>query len=248
MRLSWQIVLGVVLLVLSVSFYVLHYAIFRDSHHIFVFLVGDIAFVFIEVLLVTLIIHRVLEERERRARLEKLNIVIGAFFSEIGTRMIGFLSEFDLNKDRLRKELIVKWEWPEHQFEGMSEWLKQCDYEVAVQMVDWSSLRDLLMGERHFFLRLLENPNLLEHESFTELLRAVLHLLDELRARGSLKELPSTDYQHLAGDIKRVYGRLLGEWLVYMKYLRDSHPYLFSLALRMNPFDQSASPVVLEPA
>ena len=70
-RLSWQISLGVSLLVLSAVFYFLHYLMFRDSHHIFIYLVGDVAFVFVEVLLVTLIIHRVLEQRETRARLEE---------------------------------------------------------------------------------------------------------------------------------------------------------------------------------
>jgi len=32
--------------------------IFTDAHHIFIYLVGDIAFVFIKVLLVTMIIHQ----------------------------------------------------------------------------------------------------------------------------------------------------------------------------------------------
>lgn len=55
---------------------------FRDPHHIFLYLIGDIAFVFIEVLLVTLIIHQLLSRREKQAMLKKLNMVIGAFFSE----------------------------------------------------------------------------------------------------------------------------------------------------------------------
>ena len=73
--------LGLSLLALSVVFYLLHYMIFRDAHHIFIYLVGDIAFVFVEVMLVTLVIHGVLEQREKRGRLEKINMVIGAFYS-----------------------------------------------------------------------------------------------------------------------------------------------------------------------
>ena len=87
-RFSWQIVLGLSLIVLSIVFYLIHYVIFRDPHHIFIYMIGDIAFVFVEVLLVTLIIHRLLDEREKRARLEKLNMVIGTFFSEVGTRLV----------------------------------------------------------------------------------------------------------------------------------------------------------------
>ena len=57
---------------------------FRDTHHIFIYLIGDIAFVFLEVLLVTLILHQLLRYREKKAMLNKLNMVIGAFFSEVG--------------------------------------------------------------------------------------------------------------------------------------------------------------------
>jgi hypothetical protein len=34
------------------------------------------------------------------------------------------------------------------------------------------------------------------------------------------------------------------EWVVYMKYLKGSYPYLFSLAVRTNPLDRTATPVV----
>ena len=56
----WQLYLGLSLVVLSILLYLGHYALFRDAHHIFIYLVGDVAFVPIEVLMVTLIIHRLL--------------------------------------------------------------------------------------------------------------------------------------------------------------------------------------------
>jgi hypothetical protein len=90
-----QILLGLLLVLLSVLFYLIHFAFFRDAHHIFIYLVGDIAFVFIEVLLVTLIIHQVLSEREKRAMLKKLNMVIGAFFSEVGMSLLKHFWAFD---------------------------------------------------------------------------------------------------------------------------------------------------------
>ncbi|MGD1995304.1 MAG: hypothetical protein PVH62_00875 [Anaerolineae bacterium] len=243
-RFGWQTLLGAALVVLSVIFYLLHYLIFRDPHHIFTFLVGDVAFVFIEVLMVTLIIHRLLGEREKQARLEKLNMVIGTFFSEVGTRLLGGLSQLDPKLDRLRGELVVGEGWSERQFSKRGQWLRDYDYEVEPERADLKGLKHLLVARRDFLLRLLENPNLLEHESFTELLRAVFHLMEELDARRSLEELPTTDYAHLAGDMERVYVLLVREWLEYMQYLKSSYPYLFSLALRTNPFDADASPVV----
>jgi len=35
------------------------------------------------------------------------------------------------------------------------------------------------------------------------------------------------------------------QWLNYMRYLKNSYPYLFSLAARMNPFNLQRSPVVM---
>ena len=95
-----------------------------------------------------------------------------------------------------------------------------------------------------FMLSLLENPNLLEHESFTDLLLAIFHLSEELVARDTLDGLPQSDYEHLAGDIKRAYTLLIREWLAYMMHLKDNYPYLFSLVIRANPLDADASPVV----
>jgi len=107
-RLNWQVLLGMSLLVLSALLYFLHYLIFRDPHHIFLYLTGDVAFVFVEVLLVTLIIHRVLEEREKKARLEKLNMVIGVFYSEVGMKLLEILSKWDPQIERIQQELVIE--------------------------------------------------------------------------------------------------------------------------------------------
>jgi len=243
---SWQVILAAVLLALSAVVYGLHYAIFRDSHHIFIFLVSDVAFVFLEVLLVTFIIHRILEQRDRRARLDKLNMVIGAFFSEVGTRLLEMLSSLDTETELLQERLAGDEGAGEREFEDMVRWLAEHRYRVDVQRTDWQAFRDFLVGKRPFLLRLLENPTLLEHESFTDVLWAVFHLTEELEARDDLTALPRSDIRHLCGDVERAYGRLAGEWVAHMEHLRLSYPYLFSLALRTNPFDRCASPIVQE--
>lgn len=243
-RVGWQMLLGLSLIALSVVLYLVHYAIFRDAHHIFIYMVGDIAFVPVEVLLVTLIIHRLLSEREKRIRLEKLNMVIGAFFSAIGTRLLTSFSDFDPRLDTIREYLIVRDEWSDQEFYSVSQQLRNYDYRIDIEKVDLQDLRGFLVEKRELLLRLLENPTLLEHESFTELLRAVFHLSDELENREDVTLLPQTDLRHLTKDMERVYVLLVCEWLDYVKYLKASYPYLFSLAMRVNPFDLEASPLV----
>ena len=65
---KWQVGLGIILIILSIIVYLIHFIIFRDYHHIFIYLVGDIAFVFIEVLMVTLVIHSLLNMKEKKER------------------------------------------------------------------------------------------------------------------------------------------------------------------------------------
>jgi hypothetical protein len=95
-----------------------------------------------------------------------------------------------------------------------------------------------------FLLALIENPNLLEHETFTDLLRAVFHLTEELDKRKTTNDLPASDCEHLKEDVQRVYDLLIFEWLNYMEHLKNNYRYLFSLAMRTNPFDPNKTVVI----
>lgn len=245
-RMKWQLLLGISLVVLSTIFYLIHYAFFRDAYHIFYRLIGDIAFAFIEVLLFTVIISEVLAIRERRIILERLNMVIGSFFSVVGKDLLKLFSEFDPNTERIRRDLIVTNQWSAREFRDMSKRLKGYDYAISIRRGDLESLKQKLIDEREFMLRLLENQNLLEHDAFTGLLMAVFHLAEELESRPDLSRLSESDLRHIVGDMQRAYSLLISEWLSYMKHLRDNYPYLFSFAMRTNPFDPNASPEIKE--
>ena len=106
-HIRWQVLLGILLAVLSGVIYVIHFFIFHDPHHIFIYMVGDIAFVPVEVLLVTLIIHQLLSQREKKNRLEKLNMVIGAFFSDVGMELLTFFSNADPGLENIRNNFLV---------------------------------------------------------------------------------------------------------------------------------------------
>ncbi len=247
-RFGWQVILGAALIGLSAILYYIHYTLFRDAHHIFIYLLGDIAFVPIEVLLVTLIIHRLLHQREKRILMQKLNMVIGAFFSEVGISLLECLSDFNNNSLKNNKYLLVAGNWSRKDFSAAIRFANNLAPEINSQKGNLKNLRDFLVEKKPFMLRLLENQSLLEHDSFTDLLWAVFHLSEELIARPELSGLSDTDYMHLSGDIKRAYANLICEWLKYMKHLTNDYPYLFSLAVRVNPFKTNPSPEVTEPA
>jgi hypothetical protein len=239
--LSWQTVLALILLFLSLLFYFIHYLIFKDIYHIVFYLISDIAFLFLSVLIVTLVLDRLLNYREKQAICKKLNMVVGTFFSEVGVELLKKCVRFDSRSCALAQNLIITKDWQDKDFLQARNAVEAYEGVVAGRSVDLGGLKPFLVSKRLFLLALLENPNLLEHESFTELLWAVFHLTDELSLRQDPARLPDADYEHLSVDIKRVYKHLVLQWLVYMRHLKYDYPYLFSLAMRTNPFDVNAS-------
>jgi len=241
---KWTLVVAVSLVLLSVILYCIHFLAFHDAHHIWIFLVGDLAFLPVEVLLVTLILHQLLENREKSMKIEKMNMVIGTFFSTMGTALLEMFSRNDPNLELLREKLVISDEWSGNDFAKIRNFLSRYSCSISHESVDLPELASFLGKKEDFMIRLLENPVLLEHESFTTLLRAVFHLNEELQSRTDLSHLPINDRMHLSGDICRAYGELIEQWATYMEYLKNHYPYLFSLAIRTNPFDKSASPVI----
>ena len=185
-----------------------------------------------------------LSRRDKQVRMKKLNMVIGVFFSEVGNRLIHIFAQADFRFEEIQKGLIVTEKWTREDFLRVSGQLKGGKYGVDISRTDLAKLKMFLLEERDFLVRLLENPTLLEHESFTDLLRAVFHLAEELAYREDLSQSPATDRAHIGGDINRAYHLLVYQWLDYMEHLKEHYPYLFSLAMRTNPFDRQASPIV----
>lgn len=236
---------ALLLLIASLVLYGVDYFVFGHAPEIVAGFLGNLAFLPLYVLLVTLMIERVIKERERLAIRQKLNMVIGVFFSEVGTELLRNLAGFLVDPRELAQRLKVTGHWTDRDFQDAADFLAAYDPRAESRRGDLASLREFLLEKRGFMLGLLENPNLLEHDEFTDLLWAVSHLLQELEARQRLTGLPASDLDHLSGDIKRAHAYLLREWIVYMRHLRHDYPYLFSLAVRMNPMDPEARPEVV---
>jgi len=189
-------------------------------------------------------VEMTLARREHASRMVKLNMVIGAFYSEVGTALLGILARASAAPARIRSELRVTPEWGDKEFERARATTQGLDCSIQIDGIDLDGLASLLASKREFLVRLLENPVLLEYERFTDLLWAVFHLAEELGYRGDTSRLPASDRAHLAGDATRAYGLLVLQWLDYVKHLKARYPYLFSLVVRTNPFDEHASAVV----
>ncbi|MCJ7605971.1 MAG: hypothetical protein MUO19_08080 [Dehalococcoidales bacterium] len=238
------LLLGAVFIAASALIYYIHYLIFQDAHHIFIYLVGDLGFLPLEVFLVVFVIERILTRREKQAVLYKLNMVIGAFFSEIGNYLLADLLKYIRNHEEISRHLNIRADWTPRDFKAADEFANYLKIEVDMDKVDLDGLKTYLHDKRLYLLTLLENPSLLEHDRFTDLLWSTTHLLEELEARDSFKDVPEGDLAHLAIDIQRMYDNLTSEWLDYAQHLKSAYPFLFSLLLRTHPFQDKPSAVV----
>jgi hypothetical protein len=243
-RTRWLVGFGCILLALSLVLMGVHYALFEDIHWLEKYVVFELAFLPIEVIVVTLILDRLLEARERKERLEKMNMVIGLFFSEVGVGLLRQIAVLDPELEKVRAGLSRGADLPPADYERLKATLAALSAGPALRPGDFSALKEQLKAHRSFLVRLLENPILIEHEEFTNALRAVFHLTEELDYRHDFQALPDADIAHLNMDVKRAYSQLIIVWLSYLGYLKEHYPYLYSLAMRTKPFDTEASPVV----
>ncbi len=243
--LNWMLSISLILIIASALTYTIHYFIFRDLHHIFIYMLGDFGFLFLDVLLVILFIERLLSRRDKRSIMNKLNMVIGTFFSEVGMELLRKFSNFVINSQNLERQLELSPDWEKKDFKKAMFAVQNFPYEIKIDKSSLLEIRELLLSKRSFLMRLLENPNLLEHERFTDLLWAVFHLTEELVFRGELLgDLPDADCEHLNIDLQRAYSKLTIEWISYTAHLKESYPFLYSLVARVNPMNPQASPVV----
>ncbi|MDR3566779.1 MAG: hypothetical protein P4L43_02000 [Syntrophobacteraceae bacterium] len=243
-RLSWKMKVAFALICSSAVLLLLHVFLFSDLHSLLFYLALDVVFVPIQVLLVTVLIEQLMNERERQTLMRRLNMVIGAFFGEVGNTLIKMMDAGCADAVTLERGLAIAPDWEKSNYREAGEFLEGYRWKFDSHQLRLEELKAFLLKNRNFVLGLLQNPNLLEHDDFTDLLWAVCHLSEELEARQSLQELPATDLKHLETDIERAFRILVREWLAYLQHLSVHYPYMHSLSVRTNPFNPAATPVI----
>jgi hypothetical protein len=235
-KINSNALLILLLIVISTAFYLLQLILFRSPRDTSFYFLQDMAFLPLQVAIVTIVLGKILSAREKKERLKKTNMMVSAFFSEIGTDLMKQLIQCGSSLAELQPYLKVSENWSSKDFQKAADFVSQRHLSVRCTVTAFEDIRSLLLQKRDYILIMLVNPTLLEHEIFTDMLWAVFHLTDELRARSSIADLPDSDMIHLNYDAERAYVALLVQWIHYMAHLKSDYPYLFSLEMRRNPF------------
>ena len=245
-RVKDNIIIGGGLLLLSLILHYIHVLIFKDIHHTMIFLVADIAFIPMEVFFTSMILERMLERREKEHGKEKLNMLVGVFYAEIGTQLLGYFVEQD-DRVSICKKLRIKDPsiWDEDYFKRLQQLNSTYHYEVSSEKVDLIQLKELLHDGKNLLITLMTTESLHDHETFTEMLMLIMHLKEELDLR-DISSLNESERLHLEQDMTALYRYLTYEWCYYLNYLSKHYPGLFNTAIMLSPFNKKHERCQLE--
>lgn len=247
-KMRWETKLCIALILLTILIYFLKIVIIGDEgeSNTLTYIFNALGFLPLNVLFVTLIISGLLSRMEKQRRAEKMRMVLGIFFSEIGSDLVNIFVKCDSSCSKIRDALKVKTDWTKADFKNAADQISMICPTAKPCVEDFEHIRDKLAEKRDFILRIIENPVFLENEEISRIMQNILHISDELNLRKDLHSLPKSDLNHLSGDVNRVYCDLMKLWLTNMEYLSENYPHLFSLSIRASPFSEENNPIVME--
>jgi len=245
-KISFNHLIIIILLLVSVIFFTLQQILFHDIRESEFLFLQDLMFMPVEILLVTFILDKIVKEREKKERLSNLNILISSFFGETGIFIIKSMNKYIQNIKDLSSLMDIDDNLGESDFKTQLKRVMTFEPDIKVASSTIANIKADLVSKKNYIVSLFANPSLLELDTFSNMLLALYHLIDELENRHDIASLPDTDLKHLQNDILRMYKMLILEWAMYLHHLKTAYPYLYSLALRKNPFSENKSVILLK--
>jgi len=224
------------LLCASALLYAIHYLIFRDLHHLAIFGLHELAFVPLEVILVTLGLDQLVEKTHREEARSKVSIIETLYFNESGGTMLRYLTSFDPDAARLRELLQVTEDWHSSDFRQAIRQLKSYPFLLDLDRIDFFGLHYHLSQRHEYYRSMLENPALTQSESFTEMIMKIYLLWEELDGRTNLYQLPEKDRNYLAELLHEIYRELTEYWLDNVYNHSIHNRFRLHRAIESNPF------------
>ena len=114
--------------------------------------------------------------------------------------------------------------------------LRNYEHNLNFDNINYSELKKLILESKNIISSLISNESVLEHETFADLLMALMHLRDEIIFVKHKEYLTEEDRVNMEGDLIRVYKALTIQWIGFLSHLKQYYPYQYSGAIKFNPF------------
>ncbi|HSQ87875.1 hypothetical protein [Romboutsia sp.] len=224
---NYYVLVSIILIAMSCIMFFIHYMIFGQAVNTAYYSLMNLCFIPINSLVVTIILERIIDHKAKEERVNKLNMLVGIFFTEVGCKLMHLI----INADKEAKNSITCFD----NLDKIGFDLLKHEYKIDIKEIDLEALKTILIDNSSLLINLISNENLLQHEIFTDLLMSVVHLRDELVFMEN-NETNDIDITHLENDIMRVYKNITIQWIHYLEYLNKFYPFLYNNAIRINPF------------
>ena len=212
-----------VLLTISACIYGLQILIFKDVRNTEFYIFQDMAFIPISIAITTVVVGELLDINTKRDSRHKTRMLTSTFFSDIGFElmsMLALVSNIDeavlhkMNDDSLSESEKINA-------------IKNSKISITADMGIYNIMSDVIISSKTDILILSSNPMLYDHECFSDLLWELLHLMDEFRLRGNYVKLTEADLAELNVDFAQVLELLLINWVINVKYLKETYPNFY---------------------
>lgn len=226
-KIRYYFVISFILIALSAVMFLIHYLVFGQALNTAYYSLMNLCFIPINSLVVTIILEKLIDYRAKKDRIEKINMLVGIFFTEVGGKLMHLI----IDSDKDAKNYITNFE----DLNNIKKCLNEYDYKVDMNNIDLCSIKNILLENNNLFVTLISNENVFQHQIFTDLLMSVVHLRDEIIVMEKDDNL-ELNINHLENDVIRVYKNISIQWISYLEYLNKSYPFLYNNAIRVNPF------------
>lgn len=194
------LLISFILVLLSFMMFFLHYLVFGQLENTIYYSLMSLCFIPINTLAVTLVFDKLVERQAKRERLSKLNMLVGLFFSEIGFGLLKLIVAAD------SKIYSLNLDFSDLKTSDIK--LRNYEHNLNFDNINYSELKKLILESKNIISSLISNESVLEHETFADLLMALMHLRDEIIFVKHKEYLTEEDRVHMEGDLIRVYKAL----------------------------------------
>ena len=223
----------IALIVISIVIYLIQIAIFHDVRTTEFYLLQDLAFMPLTIAIATIVVGGVIDAREKKDRLEKTRMLTSSFFTEIGASLLQEMMRMTEANDFIYG--VVSGAHSAEMDENQTiEQIKSMHICLHLDQPGYEQTRQIISSNKTNILILASNPLVIEHESFTDVLWGIFHLIDEFRLRGEWSDLTAQDKAHFEDDFAKVLRLLLLNWISDVHYLQETFPDFYAKVLLLS--------------
>ncbi len=219
------------LFAVSACVYAAQIFLFHQPETTAFYIFQDLAFMPVTIAIATLVVGELINEREHQNRLEKSKMLTSTFYTELGNALVRTLLPAVSQQEHIR-ELIAFHSMASLDPEALQDKIRQMPLDIHLNKELFDEVNLMMLSARTSLMVLSSNPLLFEHESFTDLLWSIFHLMDEYQLRGDFDRLSVGDIEHLNQDYEKMYRQLLGGYVANALYLHATYPNLFAAATK----------------